>query len=296
MTTLPLPTVVAAGVRLVREDGTVLLVRHRTGVAAGRWCVPIIDVPEDEVMESAVVRLLRDVLRLDPGRIAFAETLRVPAPDGDVLVNVFDAFGWAGEPRYSDRDFDDAGWVEPAAMSEIDALPELAAWLGRDGTLAESDPHDELALELLRAREDVLAAFEAIDRRSRERALDAAWAPVDVLHHLAVYEAYAMDETLRMIEQPGHRWRPFSEAQAEAERRLRPRPSEAEVRDRIVRGQSETVQLLGNLMPEQFRAYGTHIERGLLTARDCIEEIARHDREHADQLRAMHSAVERAAL
>lgn len=290
---MPNTTLVAAGVRLTREDGTVLLVRHRTGVAAGRWCVPVIEVPEDEVMEAAVVRLLRDVLRLDPGRIEFAETLVVPAPDGAVAVNVFDAFGWAGQPHYSDRDFDDAGWVEPAAIGEIDALPELAAWLGRERGAGgvEIDPHDALALELLRAREDVLAAFEAVDRRSRERALDGAWAPVDVLHHLTVYEAYAMDETLRMIEQPGHRWRPFSEAQAEAERRLRPRPSEAEGRDRIVRGQSETMRLLGNLMPGQFRAHGTHIERGFVTARDCIQEIARHDRKHADQLRAMRIAA-----
>ena len=52
MTTIPHPTIVAAGVRLAREDGSVLLVRHRTGVAAGRWCVPIIDVPEEEVMEK----------------------------------------------------------------------------------------------------------------------------------------------------------------------------------------------------------------------------------------------------
>ena len=290
MTTIPHPTIVAAGGRLAREDGSVLLVRHRTGVAAGRWCVPIIDVPEEEVMESAVTRLLRDVLRLDATRIEFAETLLIPAPDGDVVVNVFDAFGWTGEPRYSDRDFDDAGWVEPAALSTIDALPELAAWLG-GAAEAESDPHDALVLDLLAAREELLAAFEAIDGRSQERALDGAWAPVDVLHHVAAYEGYAMDETLRLIEQPGHRWRPFNEAQAEADRRLRARPSAAEVHDRMVRGQTETMRLLGNLMPEQFRAFGTHAERGFMTARDCIEEIARHDREHTAQLRGMRPAA-----
>ncbi len=267
------------------EDGQVLLVRHREGVAVGRWSLPFARVDEHEVAEAAATRLLRDVLHLDPGHLEFAHTLTIPAADADVVVNVFDALGWAGEPRYSGRVFDDAGWIDPAGAPDADVVPEVAAWLA--GSEAVDDPHDALVRTLLEARAALLDAYAAIPPRARERALDGEWAPVDVLHRVAVAEAYAMDEVVRLIETPGYVWREFNGEQAEVERRLRPRPSDAEVRERVVRAQTETFRMLDALTPEQLGRFGAHPQRGVVAARERIEQIAAHDREHTAQLRAM---------
>ena len=83
------PMILAAGVRIRREDGQVLMVQHHAGVAAGRWSVPFDGVAEHEVAEAAALRVVRDALHLEPGSFVFAETLSIPAADEDIVVNVF---------------------------------------------------------------------------------------------------------------------------------------------------------------------------------------------------------------
>lgn len=283
--------VVSAGVRVRRDDGQVLLVRHHDGVAAGRWSVPFARVDDSEVAEAAATRLLRDVLHLDPGQLEFAHTLTLPGTDADVVVNVFDALGWAGEPRYSGRVFDDAGWVDPVSVVGVDIVPEVAAWLA--GNAPVDDPHDDLVRALLEAREVLLRDFDAIPADRRERELDAGRAPVDVLLSAVVFEAYVMDEVIRLIQTPGHIWREFNDAQAEVERHSRPRPSASEVRDRAVRTHSASVQMLDALMPEDLVKYGAHPTQGVIAARECIDEIAANDRRRAFDLRAMLDIVRR---
>lgn len=283
--------VVSAGVRVRRDDGQVLLVRHHDGVAAGRWSVPFARVDEHEVAEAAATRLLRDVLHLDPGQLAFAHTLSIPGVDADVVVNVFDALGWAGEPRYSGRVFDDAGWIDPAATAGVDVVPEVAAWLA--GNAAMDDTHDDLVRALLAAREALLDAYDAIPERQREREIIGERAPVDSLLAAVVFEAYAMDEVLRLVQMPGHIWREFNEEQTEAERRVRPRPSAAQVRDCAVRTQTQTLRMLDSLMPEDFGQYGAHPARGVIGAPECIEQIAASDREYTMELAGMLAIVRR---
>jgi ADP-ribose pyrophosphatase YjhB (NUDIX family) len=282
--------VVSAGVRVRRDDGQVLLVRHREGVAAGRWSVPFEAVDDNEVAESAAIRLLRDALHLDPGRLEFAETLAIPAADEDVVINVFDAIGWAGEPRFSGRRFDDAGWVDPAVTSTVDVVPEVATWLA-GGSTAPLDIHEGLDRLLIDAREELLRTYDALPIAARERALDGEWSPADVLHHVAAKEAYSVNEAIRLADTPGHRWREFNSDQAEADRRLRGRPSDAEVRDRIVRAHDHTLRMVETLMPEQLAHYGAHPTLGVVQVRALFEEIATHDREHIAQLIAMREAA-----
>lgn len=291
MTSPTRPIVVSAGVRVRRGDGQVLLVRHHDGVAAGRWSVPFARVDEHEVAEAAATRLLRDVLHLDPGQLEFAHTLTIPGADADVVMNVFDALGWVGEPRYSGRVFDDAGWMDPTVAAGVDVVPEVAAWLA--GSAPMDDPHDDLVHALLDAREVLLRDFDAIPAAQRERELEEGRAPVDVLLAAVIFEAYAMDEVIRLIQTPGHIWRDFNETQTEVERRARPRPSATEVRDRAVRTQSATFQLLDALMPEDLVRYGAHPASGVITARECIEEVAANDRRRAFELRAMLDIVRR---
>ena len=283
------PVIVAAGVRIRRDAGQVLLVQHHAGVAAGRWSVPFDGVAEHETAEAAALRIVRDALHLQPGSFAFAETLSVPAADEDIVVNVFDVVGWAGEPRFNGRDFDDAGWLDPSLLTGVDVVPEVAAWLS--GGVSEGNVHEALERTLIAAREELLAAYLLVPAAARERALDGEWAPVDVLHHCAAREAYTLAEALRFAETPGHRWREFSTEQAEVERRLHRRPSDAEVRERLLRAHDDTLRIVQSLMPEQLLHYGMHPERGAVQVREQLEAIAAHDREHIEQLRAMQSTA-----
>ncbi|MFA7295858.1 MAG: NUDIX domain-containing protein [Dehalococcoidia bacterium] len=283
------PIIVAAGVRIRRDDGQVLMVQHHAGVAAGRWSVPFDGVAEHETAEGAALRIVRDALHLSAGSFAFAETLSIPSADEEIVVNVFDVVGWGGDPRFNGRDFDDAGWLDPSLLAGVDVVPEVAVWLG--GGASEGNVHEALERSLIAAREELLAAYERVPAASRERALDGEWAPVDVLHHCAAREAYTVAEALRFAETPGHRWREFSTEQAEVERRLHRRPSDAEARERLLRVHDDTLRIVQSLMPEQLLHFGVHPERGAVQVREQLEGIAAHDREHIQQLQAMQSTA-----
>ena len=281
--------IVAAGVRIRRDDGQVLMVQHHAGVAAGRWSVPFDGVAEHETAEGAALRIVRNALHLDAGSFVFAETLSIPSADEEIVVNVFDVVGWGGEPRFNGRDFDDAGWLDPSLLAGVDVVPEVAAWLG--GGVTEGDVHEALERTLVVARGELLAAYERVPAAARERALDGEWAAVDVLHHCAAREAYTLAEALRFAETPCHRWREFSTEQAEVERRLHRRPSDAEARERLLRAHDETLRIVQSLMPEQLLHFGMHPERGAVQVRELLAGIAAHDREHIEQLRAMQSTA-----
>lgn len=283
------PIIVAAGVRIRRDDGQVLMVQHHAGAAAGRWSVPFDGVAEHETAEGAALRIVRDALHLSAGSFTFAETISIPSADEEIVVNVFDVVGWGGEPRFNGRDFDDAGWLDPSLLAGVDVVPEVAAWLG--GGATEGNVHEALERTLVEARGELLAAYERVPLAARERALDGEWAPVDVLHHCAAREAYTLAEALRFAETPGHRWREFNTEQAEVERRLLRRPSDAEVRERLLRVHDDTLRIVQSLMPEQLLHYGMHPDRGAVQVREQIEGIALHDREHIQQLQAMQSTA-----
>jgi hypothetical protein len=285
-------SVVAAGVRLKRDDGFVLLVRGRFALTEGVWSLPMAAVPDSEVAEETATRLLRDVLHLTPGRIEFAQTLSIDLGGQLVVANVFDANGWSGEPRYAERDLEDAGWVNPDAFEGVDIVPEVAAWLSGEAAPGPPDADSgTLAALLVDSRRDLLAAYEAIESGKRERALDGEWAPVDVLAHVASAEAYYMQEARRLIDVPGHAWRPFNTDQWNADRAIRPRPAPDEVVARLDAAQSETLRQLDKLGPSQLTYYGNHAERGVIRVGEAISRIADHDREHTAQLQQMQRAA-----
>lgn len=313
------PPAVAAAALLAREDGRVLLVRHRDddGAFAGRWSLPMDLVAPHELVEEALERALRERLHVEPGPYEFAETLYLVGAGGArVVVNAFACTGWGGEPRFGGRDYADAAWVGAAALAgEPEAgspalgealLPELRAWLVQElgaelarepGAGLEAAPRSAAALaaELAEARAELLAAFEALPAGARERPLDGAWTPLDVLAHVASVEAYYAAEARRLLELPGHAWRPFNEGQWEAEQRSREALGEAEARARLVRARAETEAWLAPLGEEQLGAYGLHAERGAVTIANRVAKIAAHDREHAAQLARMADAIEAAA-
>jgi hypothetical protein len=278
-------TVVAAGVRVRREDDFVLLVRPATGLAAGVWSLPMAQMAEYATAEATAAHVLRDGLRMEPGRMQFAETLSLTQGGFEVVVNVFDAVGWSGEPRFAERDYLDAAWVNPEALDGVDAVPEVAAWLSGAAPPALDDVQSEkLATLLVEARTEVFAAYEAIPAHDRERDFDAGWAPVDVLAHLASAEAYYADEARRLLESPQHAWCPFNTEQWDADRRYRARPMDSEVVSRLNHVQTETLKAVAGLVQAQLASYGTRVGGGAIRVGEAFAHIAEHDREHIEQL------------
>ena len=281
---------------LVRADGQLLLVRHRSDDApfAGLWSLPMEAVGEEEVAEETLERVLRDRLHVGSGASEFAETLSVAGAGGArYIVNVFTCTGWGGEPRFSDRQYEDAGWVHPARCRQLELVPELRSWLLRsfDSTAPAADPA-ALTAALEEARDALLAAYDAVPEHGREQRLLGERSPLDLLAQAASAEAYYAAESRRLLESPGHSWRPFNEAQWEDDRRMRPPEAEAEVRARLDRVREATLSWLRPLTDEQLAAYGNHPQRGAVTVGDRIGKIARCDREHVTRLEQMLGATQ----
>ena len=124
------PRLVSAAL-LVRADGALLLLRHALGPFAGRWSLPLAGVADQETAEDALVRLLRDALRVEhDGPFDFLDTLALAGSGGEqFVVNAFRCKGWTGAPVLVRGAYDDAAWAPRDAMNTLDLLPELRAWL-----------------------------------------------------------------------------------------------------------------------------------------------------------------------
>jgi len=285
---------------MVREDDAMLLVRHaerrgEPGPFGGRWTLPLAVVAEREAAEDAVARVLREQLHVAPGASEFSDTLYLLGERGErFVVNAFLCVGWAGEPRVSARTYADAAWVAPgrALGLEGDLADGLGEWIATAFDREATAPTPEaLEARIGEARGALLAAFDAIAVQARTTALDGEWSPLDLLAHVADVEAYYVAETRRVLGTPGHTWRSFNEAQWEAARALRGRvhgPEEAAaVRARVDAVRAETRRWLAGLTVDDLAAYGNDAERGVVRVADRIDKIARHDEEHAHQLRTM---------
>ncbi|MEZ4502787.1 MAG: hypothetical protein R3C39_09200 [Dehalococcoidia bacterium] len=290
---------IATAALLVREDGTVLLVQHHEGHTefGGRWSLPMHVVGDEEVAEDALERLLREVLHVEPGPYEFAETLYLSGEAGGrYIVNVFTCVAWGGEPRYTGRAYADGAWARPGAAGAIDLDPDVRAWLFdafSEDAAAAAEPGDERAIveQLTDARDEMLAAFEAIPHQWHDNALDEAWSPLDVLAEAAAVEAYTLDEAQRLLV-PGHTWRDFNDDQWAADYRVRPPETFEEIHSRLDETRANTRAWIEQATPEQLATFGNHLERGVVTVADRLEDIARREREHVARLRRMRDAAQ----
>jgi ADP-ribose pyrophosphatase YjhB (NUDIX family) len=290
------PALASAAV-LVREDGRVLLVRHSpSGPFAGMWTFPLAAVATDEAAEDTIDRILRQALHVRPGPCEFEDTLYLEGLDGTrYVLNAFTCVGWEGEPRYSEREYQDAAWVAtpPADMALPSALRDwFATALGGDVEQPDAAALDE---QLTQLREELVEAFEAIPEELIHERLDGTWSPLDVLAHSADVEAYYMAETRRLLEIPGHTWRGFNDAQWEESHRLYREvygPDEVRmVSARLEQARVRTRRWLASLTLEDLERYGNHPERGAVRIGERVQKLARHEREHLEQLRAMGNAA-----
>ena len=297
----------AAAVVLMREDDAILLVRHaaRGDGAAGpgpldeRWTLPMTGIAGFETAEVAVERVCRDQLHIEPGPFEFNDTIYLVGRDGTrFVVNAFLCVEWSGEPRTSAQDYADAAWVAPAHALAVDGelVEGLEAWIaGAFGREAAEATAEALGLELEEAHEQLLAALEAIPVPLRHDPLAGDWSALDVIAHLADAEAYYAMETRRLLDTPGHTWRPFNDAQWDVARALYARNHEPEdpavVRARLDAVRADTRRWLASLSPEDLAVFGNHAERGAVRVSDRVTKIVNHAREHAEQLRAMARAA-----
>ncbi len=371
---------IVAAVALLRADGRVLLVRHtdsaHPGAAEGRWTLPAEPVADDEVVETALARLLQRRLHLASDATEFSESVGLPG----AIANVFTCAEWSGDPAYSADDYADAAWAAPHAPGGVDLPEGVRAYLasafpapqlpGRGDTPqvpargdtpqapargdtpqapargntpqapargdtpqapargdtpqvagrvvpAVSTPTtgapknlirreaapptapplwsmtpDSLVAELEEAREALTDAYARFDEAWLDVTLDGDWAPVDLLDHCATVEAYYASEARRLADEPGYTWQGFNPDQGAAERAGLARPEDRATRARLQSIRVDTLAWIEALDSEDLAAYGNHAERGAVRIGDRIQEIARHDREHAEQLAAMLAATE----
>ena len=318
---------IVAAVALRRADGRVLLVRHadesHPGAAEGRWTLPAEPVADDEVVETALARLLEERLHLASDHVEFSESVGLPG----AIANVFACAEWSGDPAYSADDYADAAWAAPHAPGRVDLTESVRAYLAsafpapapppQPAVPAVAMPHSaepknlirreatsppapavwsmttgDLLGELEEAREALTAAYERFDEAWLDVTLDGGWAPVDLLAHCATVEAYYSAESRRLAEQPGYTWQGFNPDQSEAERAGLPRPEDHAVRARLQAIRADTLAWIETLDDQALAAYGNHAERGAVRIGERIQQIANHDREHTEQLAAMLAATE----
>lgn len=285
-------TLVAAAA-LRRRDGRVLLVRHSDGEQSGfgtNWTLPYEPVNDDEVVEQAIARLLRERLHLASKRIEFSSSIALP----NAIANIFLCTAWTGEPQYSDSDFLDAAWASPGETGSIDIVAGVRSWLeelpseGNNLISRSSMSIEELVSEITSSRKALLAAYFELDEIWRDVSLDEEWAPIDLITHCASVEAYYISETRKLTETPGHTWRPFNASQAEIERlhRFRPKSDGAELA-RLDAIRTDTIMWIELLEQEQLDSFGNHPERGAVRIGDQISKIVSHDQAHTKQLAKM---------
>ncbi|HJM90065.1 MAG TPA: DinB family protein [Dehalococcoidia bacterium] len=281
----------ASAAMMVREDGQLLIVHHSAfdPEFPGLWSLPMQPLADDDVAEDSIADMLRERFHVRAGPVEFAETIYIEGSRGArYILNVFTCHGWSGEPRFAEGDYDDVAWIAPGGQGAVDLVPGVDAWLETafQGGAPLADPVS-IADVLTAAREQFLAAYDAIPASKRGTAASGGWSALDVLAHNTSVETYYAAETRRMLEVPGHTWRQYNERQWEDDHRARPAEPEADVRARLEALRAETMRWVTSLATDQLEAYGNHPERGVVTVIDRIRKIAEHDREHAAQLTSM---------
>ena len=284
------PQIVSAAL-MVRDDGHLLLVQHPQSHPdfGGLWSLPLEPLPDDEVAEEVLAKLLSERFHVQPGAIEFADTLYLNgAGGGRYIVNIFACHDWQGDPKFAGTDYADAGWIAPGGQGALALIPELKVWLG-EAFEGGAPPADGATLigALTEARAELLSAYDATPQAERTQPADGEWTPLDVIAHVAAVETYYAAESQRLLEVPGHTWAPFNERQWEDEHRTRPSQPETMVRARLDAVRGRTLSWAGTLDGAQLEAFGNHAERGVVTVGERISKIAAHDREHAAQLRTM---------
>jgi len=213
---------------LVREDQKILLVKHERGPFAGEWTMPLILVPDSLTAEESLEVLLTDSLSITPGPYEFYDTIYVTGHENErVVVNIFACIDWVGEPRVGSDVYFDAGWSAPDAIpDDIILNNSIERWIieaGVSGTdqKARSLSKEDICVQLIEARGNLLAAFDQVPMRHRLDSPDLyQMSALGILALAAEFEDYLVFTTKKIITDDNFRWEPFNIQQWHRSRNL----------------------------------------------------------------------------
>jgi hypothetical protein len=122
------------------------------------------------------------------------------------------------------------------------------------------------------------------ESRLRERPGPSRWSVAELLAHLADAEIGCSWRYRQMIEHDGCPLSPYDQELWNALGAYSSqRPSDSLQLFRLLR--ENNLRMLDRLTAEQWERYGMHAERGKMTVRDLVLQIAGHDLNHVEQIR-----------
>jgi hypothetical protein len=147
---------------------------------------------------------------------------------------------------------------------------------GKDPLVVQRQSPDMLALLIEGVPEEALL---------RERA-PGKWSVREILAHLAEAEMVSTWRYRQMIEQSGVTLTSFNQDEwARLGDYGATEPRESLQIFRLLR--KKNLQMFARLTPEEWQRFGTHSERGKMTVKDLVRQMAGHDLNHIAQVREL---------
>ena len=282
----------AAAVALRRQDGKVLLLKHKNLFPfPKKWSFPVTIVSESETAEDAIERVLRDHVHIRAPDITFVDTIYVTGfDDTNFVLNIFFCEHWDGEPQYDPQNYDDAIWYTPGNSDDrYQVISEINTWMASSLPSEEYSKVDSHTLESLKkllidSRNQLLKNFQSFSDELKYVQLSNGLSPIDTFIHVSDLEIYYVSEIDRIITIPGHSWQNFNGDQWLITYRTGGSFNSTMAHNRLRIAREKTMKWLGNLSQSQLDQYGNHAERGIVVVGEQIAAISQHDLFHANQL------------
>ena len=215
-------TGIASLALIVRSDGKILLVEHKTGPFDGEWTLPVLQVPAHLTAEETLEAIFSETLSVDVAQYEFFDTLYLNDKSGDRFVgNIFTCNDWSGEIHFDKARYSDAGWVTPGnEPREIQLNESIRVWINGAitdscedmGTRAHSV--DSMIREMATSRRALLDAFNDLPVHVRYDSESAEnLSPVQKLICLADQEYYLLSQFTKFLSGLETIWKPFNENQ-----------------------------------------------------------------------------------
>jgi uncharacterized damage-inducible protein DinB len=146
--------------------------------------------------------------------------------------------------------------------------------------------------DLRNTRSELLAACDGVsDADLRRRPDKSGWALIELLAHLPDVDRYYLAQAQQLRDVSGHTFVYFDEeAWARDHAHAIGRDPRA-VRLAMAAAHQDVVRWTGALTPEELACAGGHPRRGSISVREMIQRIAKHDRTHTGQARAIRQAL-----
>ena len=146
--------------------------------------------------------------------------------------------------------------------------------------------------DLRNARSELLTACQDVsDADLHRRPANDGWAIIELLANLPDVDRYYLSQAQKLRDVPGHTFVYFDEeAWARDNAGAIERDARA-VKLAMASAHEEVVRWTRSLTPEELDRAGGHPRRGSITFREMIQRIAKHDRAHTEQVRAIRASL-----